>query len=276
MMPGRWVLSLALLCTPLSVSAATTRIAVVVGSNAGADGERPLRYAEDDAGKMARVLHELGGVAADDLFLLQGRPVGELRATLALARAKVEDAHRVPDQRTMLLFYFSGHSDGESIEVGAGRLPYSELKRLLRDTGAEVRVAIVDSCRSGALLTSKGGRPGPGFQIRMSNDLASTGQVLFTSSAADELALESGELRGSFFTHHLLSGLRGAADASGDGRVTLAEAYQYAYARTVSGTTDTAPKSRKAPTEPPAASFRGPRRNTRKCTGPSSVRVVRA
>jgi hypothetical protein len=36
-----------------------------------------------------------------------------------------------------------------------------------------------------------------------------------------------------------LSGLRGAADLSGDGLVTLSEAYQYAFSRTVSTTTNT-------------------------------------
>jgi hypothetical protein len=105
--------------------------------------------------------------------------------------------------------------------------------------GADVRVALVDSCKSGALLAAKGGTPGPAFQIRLTDDVASTGEVLLTSSAADEVALESREIAGSFFTHHLISGLRGAADASGDGTVTLNEAYQYAYAHTIKTTGET-------------------------------------
>ena len=52
---------------------------------------------------------------------------------------------------------------------------------------------------------------------------------MITSSAAREAALESAEIEASFFSHHLISGLRGAADTSGDGLVTLAEAYQYAF-----------------------------------------------
>ncbi|HEY3381328.1 MAG TPA: hypothetical protein VGK32_06130 [Vicinamibacterales bacterium] len=40
---------------------------------------------------------------------------------------------------------------------------------------------------------------------------------------ADEAAQESERLGGSFFTHYLISGMRGAADLSGDGRVTLNE-----------------------------------------------------
>src|ERR1044071_8492039 len=73
----------------------------------------------------------------------------------------------------------------------------------------------------------------------MTDELASTGEVLLTSSAADEVALESSEIAGSFFTHHFVSGLRSAADTSGDGVVTLTEAYQYAYTRTVKTTGET-------------------------------------
>jgi uncharacterized caspase-like protein len=210
-----------------------------VGNNAGAGEQPPLRFAETDAGKMARVLVELGGVVPQDLQLLQGRSLGDLKEALASARARVASYRASPDDRVVLLFYFSGHSDGEALELGKERLPFGELKKWLDDTRADVRLGIVDSCKSGALLAVKGGTPGPAFQIRLSDDLASTGQAIITSSAADELALESNEIRGSFFTHHLVSGLRGAADASGDGRVTLAEAYQYAFGHTVSATAGT-------------------------------------
>ena len=98
---------------------------------------------------------------------------------------------------------------------------------------------ILDSCRSGALLALKGGTLGQPFDIRLADDLVSTGEAMIASSAADEAALESSEIGGSFFSHHFISGLRGAADASGDGVVTLAEAYQYAFARTLRTTSDT-------------------------------------
>jgi hypothetical protein len=52
-------------------------------------------------------------------------------------------------------------------------------------------------------------------------------------------AQESAALGGSFFTHHLDVGLRGAADADGDGQVTLAEAFRYTSARTVAQTAAT-------------------------------------
>ena len=236
----RLVIVLCLLVHLGHVAHATTRrVAIVVGNNVGVAGETPLRYAESDAEKFGRVLVELGGVAADDLFVLQGRTAAAVEDAFARAKRRIADLHRDPANRIVALFYFSGHSDGEALELGRDRLTFGELRRWLAAAGADVRVALVDSCKSGALLATKGGTPGPGFQIRLTDDLASSGEVLLTSSAADEVALESREIRGSFFTHHFISGLRGAADASGDGLVTLGEAYQYAYAHTIAATGET-------------------------------------
>ncbi len=234
-----WLISAVILLAATTASAETKRLAVVVGNNAGAGEQAPLHFAETDAGKMARVLTELGGIEPADLFLLQGRDLAALKETLRLARDRVTAWHKSPGTRVVLLFYFSGHSDGEALEIGGERLSFTELRRWLGTTAAEVRLAVVDSCKSGALLATKGGTPGTGFQIRLTDDLSSTGEALLTSSAADEVALESRDIGGSFFTNHLVSGLRGAADSSGDGMVTLTEAYQYAYAHTIATTSAT-------------------------------------
>jgi tetratricopeptide (TPR) repeat protein len=221
-----------------SARASTERLAIVVGNDYAVGERAPLRYAEEDAAKVAAVLRELGDVAPDDLFLLRGLGLSHLETAIERVRHRAAARHKVRE-RTLLIFYFSGHSDGVSLELGADRLRFEELRRLLASSGADVRVAIVDSCRSGALLAVKGTRPGPTFDIHLSDDGAAEGTALLTSSAANEEALESKELHGSFFTHHFVSGLRGAADSSGDGQVTLAEAYQYAYSHTVAATADT-------------------------------------
>lgn len=230
----RWAAVLALVAWP--ALAETRRLAIVVGNNAGNGDVPPLRYAESDAGKMARVLVELGDVNPDDVLLLQGRRTGELEAAIAEARERVTFFKRSPDVRSVLMFYFSGHSDGEAIELGPEKLAYARLKALLSGTGADVRLVIVDACRSGAGLREKGGKPADAFTIRFADTLQATGEAFITSSAANEAALESSEVMGSYFTHNLISGLRGAADSSGDKLVTLAEAYRYAYDRTVSAT----------------------------------------
>jgi hypothetical protein len=233
--PLRLLVAVALLVGATTAEAATHRIAVVVGNNVGRGDLPPLRFAEDDAAELGRLLVELGGVPEADLFLLRGGDRAAVDAMLARARARIA-ALRRPGDRVVLFFYFSGHSDGIAFELGTDRLPFAELRRWLAVTGAEVRLAVVDTCKSGALVAAKGGAPAQAFQIRLSDEVASSGEALLTSSAADEIALESREIGGSFFTHHLISGLRGAADASGDGKVTLGEAYRYAYAHTISTT----------------------------------------
>ncbi len=172
-------------------------------------------------------------------MLLRGPTLAEVRAALDDAARSIAAWHAAGRGQAVLLFYFSGHSDGEVLELGGTPLPFGELRRRLRESGADVRLAIVDSCRSGALLALKGGTLGQPFDIRMADDLGSTGEAFIASSAADEAALESAEIGASFFSHHFISGLRGAADLSGDGLVTLAEAYQYAFARTLRATSDT-------------------------------------
>ena len=228
------LLALVLAATP--VVAETRRLAIVVGNNAGTGEMPPLRYAESDAGKMARVLVELGDVLPDDVMLLQGQKVASVERAIGEARDRVSFFKRSPDVRTVVFFYFSGHSDGEAIELSGEKLAYARLKALLAGTAADVRLVVVDACRSGAGLREKGGKPAEGFSIRLADTLQATGEAFITSSAADEAALESSEVMGSYFTHNFISGLRGAADTSGDKLVTLAEAYRYAYDRTVSST----------------------------------------
>jgi hypothetical protein len=222
-----------------AAAAETRRIAIVVGSNEGA-GDRPaLRFAETDASKVAAVLVELGGISTADVLLLNGQSLASLQGALGTATLRVATWHRRANTRVVLLFYFSGHSDGQALEIGRERYEFGELRHWLASTGADVRLAIVDTCRSGALLAAKGATRAPAFDIHLASDPESAGEVLLTSSAADESSLESSEIHGSFFSHHLVSGLRGAADSSGDGQVTLAEAYRYAFLHTVSATAGT-------------------------------------
>ncbi len=96
---------------------------------------------------------------------------------------------------------------------------------------------MLDACASGAVTRPKGGKVRSPFTVDQSSDMR--GQAFLASSSADESAQESDRLGGSFFTHYLISGMRGAADVSGDGRVTLNEAYQFAFNETLSRTVGT-------------------------------------
>jgi hypothetical protein len=89
---------------------------------------------------------------------------------------------------------------------------------------------VSDACKSGA-VTNQGGKKIDEFVVDVDSPKLS-GMVMLTSSGADELSQESRSLQGSVFTHHLVSALRGAADEDGDSKVTVSEAYHYAYGRT--------------------------------------------
>ncbi len=228
-------LLLALLVTPVRAAEAVAleRLALVAGASSGGPGRTTLRYATSDAREVARVLAQLGGVDGGDLVVVEEPNAAALRAAIAgLGRraAEIRSAGRRPE----LFVYYSGHSDEEGLLLGTSRLSYVQLRRDLDEVPAEVRVAILDSCASGAFTRRKGGQMRPAFQVDEANRVR--GHAFLTSSAADEASQESDRLRASFFTHALLTGLRGAADTTGDGVVTLNEAYQFAFRETLART----------------------------------------
>lgn len=227
----------ALSCTvvawPTSAEAAgQRRFGVVVGANRGEPGEVGLLYAERDAARMADVLTRFAGVEAEDLVLLRGAGLGDVERVLTKLRKRVEDAKTAGDE-SLVFLYYSGHADAQAIHLGHERLPFEQAKALLDATGAQLRVMVVDACRSGELTRTKGAVPAAPFEIDADDRLSSEGTAVITSSAAGEDAQESDRLRGGVFTHHFVTGLLGAADASTDQRVTLSEAYRYAYLETL-------------------------------------------
>lgn len=224
---------------PAAASAAggtIRRFALVAGANDGGAGRTQLRYASSDAAAVARVLEELGGVHAADRVLLVDPDRAALQRGLAEMQERLAAAH-AGDTRVELFVYYSGHSDEEGLLLGEERFTYDELRGALESLPADVRVAILDSCSSGALTRRKGGTRRAPFLVDAASKVK--GHAYLTSSSADEAAQESDRIGASFFTHFLVSGLRGAADSTRDGKVTLTEAYQFAFAETLARTEKT-------------------------------------
>ena len=150
------VLALVLLAgASAPVRAETRRIAVIIGSNRGEATHAPLRFAEQDATKLAAVLTELGGLTSSDVLLLRGPTAAEVRAAMDDATRRIAQWHKDHRGQVVLIFYFSGHSDGAVLELAGQGLPFAELRRRVTDAGADVRLVILDSCRSGALWRSR-------------------------------------------------------------------------------------------------------------------------
>lgn len=222
------------LLAPATASAqeTTRRFAMVVGANNGGSDRVMLRYAVKDAQSFAGVLEELGGVSRSQLEVLVEPDPSALAKALDKMDRKIQSSTK--GNRAELVFYYSGHSDEEGLLLQGKHYTYAKLRARLEEMPVEVRVVILDSCASGNLTRKKGGKRTPAFLSDTSTKV--TGHAFLTSSSADEAAQESDKMEGSFFTHYLISGMRGAADTTGDRRVTLNEAYQFAFQETLQRT----------------------------------------
>src|SRR6202158_1787879 len=215
------------------------RFAVVAGNDEGGDDTRPLLYARDDARKIHDILTRLCAIGRGDSELGLNGKAADLLAALGRVEQQIREAAE-RNQRTVLLFYYSGHSKDGALRLGGTEIPFDSLKSRLAEARADVRIGIFDSCQSGAITRRKGARKAPSFEVESDAGRGAKGLVILASSAADEDSQESDQIGGSYFSHHLASGLLGDADRSGDGRVTLSEAYAYAYDRTVADTVESA------------------------------------
>ena len=214
----------------------TRRFAFVIGANNGGPDRVTLRYAVTDARSMIKVLEDMGGVLPYDTRFLVEPDRETFFREMSRLKEKVNRA-KSGSRRVEVIFYYSGHSDDQNILLGSDRVSYKEFRNKINSIDADVRIAVLDSCASGAFNLLKGVKQKAPFLVDIAYEMK--GFAFMTSSSSHEASQESGKLKGSFFTHHLVSGLRGAADMTQDGMVTLSEAYQYAYKETLSHTEKT-------------------------------------
>lgn len=227
---GRAALTLAILLA-VPALADGRRLALVVGENRGLANEEQLRFAERDARRVRDALLDVGGFAASDVVLLEGADAPALREALGRLKAQLDQA---PAERVLL--YVSSHAAEGVLHLQGTELPLRELVDFLKATPVKIGLLVVDACQSGAVTKLKGLKPtGAAVPPRL-EATGVEGRVLISASGADEYAQESDALQGSYFTHYLVTGLRGAADTSRDGQVTLDEVYAWAWARTIEAT----------------------------------------
>jgi len=239
MMRATVLITALLSLTPLAGAAepgegtAIRRFALVASSNDGGPGRPHLRFANSDGDSMGHVLANLGGVHAEDIVSVRDATRARLLQAFTTLKAEIARERR-PLVRREVFVYYSGHSDEEGLLLGGESVGYRELRQWIDGLGADVRIAILDSCASGTLIRLKGGVHRMPFLSDVSTQ--ARGHAFLTASSAAEAAQESDRVGAAFFTHYLLSGMRGAADANHDQRVTLNEAYQFAYNETLQRT----------------------------------------
>ena len=219
------------------------RFFVAIGANAGGKDRVQLRYATSDAESILKVFKELGGVSPDDSLLILDPNIKTIYTEIGRLQAQIEQS-RAKFGRVEVFCYYSGHSDDEHLLIGDEKISYQDWRDTVMGLDADVRITILDSCASGAFTRIKGGKKKRPFLMDSAFNMK--GFAVMTSSSATEASQESDILQGSFFTHYLVSAMRGAGDMNQDGRVTLNEAYQFAFNETLIETT----KTRSGPQHP--------------------------
>jgi hypothetical protein len=219
--------------------------AVVIGNNRSLGARRPdLHYADDDA---ARYFELLQTMAPGNVFLLadfdrdtavlfpQTRPTTVMPTRAALQRVGADLAQKVraaaaAGRTTQLYFVFAGHGDVDQglgfIELSDARFTSSDLEAWLKQIPFSRAHVILDSCNSFFMLGVRkpGGRH---FATPEDNAKALASRLpnvgVFLSTSAEGESFEWSELQSGIFSHVVRSGLLGAADANGDGKVSYVE-----------------------------------------------------
>jgi hypothetical protein len=218
--------------------------AFIMGSNQSVDTDLPaLTYADDDAARYLDLFRVLGARTYllsrldDNTRRLHAQAAAEAleprRAIFQQAIAQLTaDVTRARNRQvdTVLYFVYAGHGnvrDGEGyITLEDMRITGTDLARIVAAIPATRVHVIVDACASYYLAYSRGPggerRPLSGFQD--SAQLASdprVGLLLSTSSARESHEWDG--YQAGVFSHEVRSGLYGAADVDGDGRVSYRE-----------------------------------------------------
>ena len=197
-----------------------------------------LKYPQSDALEMQGLWRgpEGGSLDYDHIMVLTND-----RAT----RRNILDSMRVLFSRAseddLVVFYFSGHGlkgaflphDYDDNDV---KIEYTELNSLLKACPAKHKLVIGDACFVGSLWASKSVET----SILQSRDEVQSdaffrelnrtapGTAFLLSSSADEESFEISSYGRSIFTHYILEGLKGAANANDDDVITVKELFDYA------------------------------------------------
>ena len=258
--------------TPAPTADEPASLVLIVASNRGAQrGRPPLQYADDDGAKYFEVFSTIAGEENTVLLTDLDRDTARLFARLVdrvrsptraqldhaaarLAR-KAAEAARL-GRAVRFYFVFAGHGDVDQgrgfLDLPDGPFTADDLQALLRLVGATEAHVILDSCNSFFVVNPR--KPG-GVRFATPRDAAEMlGRRLpnvgvFLSTSAHAEVYEWSELQSGVFSHAVRSGLMGAADANGDGRVSYEE---------LAGFVETAAADIKNPLYRPMVYARGP------------------
>jgi len=190
-----------------------------------------LKYTDDDAYRIFAHLKSPEGGALDD---------GQIQilidddATHAKIKSTMQTVFSKAGPNDLIMLYFSGHGlNGSFLPIDFdgfnNKLLHEEVKEILDQSPAKYKICIADACHSGSMLASRGTISETLDRYYRTLAQAKPGTALIMSSKSTETSLESSGLRQGVFSHFLIRGLRGEADRTTDGVVSIQELYSYIF-----------------------------------------------
>jgi hypothetical protein len=191
---------------------------------------KPLKFTDDDAYRMLNFWKSPGGGSLDDEH---AQALVDEAATKENIVKTLREMFLKAGPNDLVIFYFSGHGlTGAFLPVDydgvRNKLLHSEVQKIFAKCPAKFKLCIADACHSGSLLAQRADRDKEMIDTYYKAlSESSGGTALLMSSKADEDSLESTPLRQGVFSHFLLRGIKGEADANGDKIVTIQELFNY-------------------------------------------------
>jgi serine/threonine protein kinase len=208
-------------------------------------GIQRLEFAADDASAVAELLADprVCGFPRERVQLLIDADAGRDAIVGRLSRWLPENGRGAD----LAVVYFAGHGMVQTVgkqEEGfllpadadpdnpAGRgVPMADLARWIEGIEASAVVVCLDCCHAGKILHrgDTGHINSRNFAIRpdVLQGIAGKGRYLLASCDEGEVSVELSQHGHGLFTYHLLRGIEGEGDRDGDGRVGVAELFEY-------------------------------------------------
>lgn len=190
-----------------------------------------LRYTDDDAYQIYAFMKSPEGGALPDN---QVRLLIDEDATRSNIINAMRNIFLRADENDVVMFYFSGHGlKGSFLPIDYdgfnNMLQHTEIKDILKASKAKHKLVLADACHSGSILASR-----TPINIALKRyyeafETSNGGTALLMSSKGEEYSLEDGGLRSGIFSHFLVRGLKGEADANGNKIISVQELFEYVH-----------------------------------------------
>ncbi len=229
-------------------------IAVVIGNRDYRHGTSPVKFALNDASAFRATLAKSFGIDSNDLWYYENAGLADMISLFGgegeVKSSRVYRAASLRDAPVDLIVYYSGHGAPSTSGETKGKgylLPIDADILSIESTGyaIDLLLANIETMKSAGIVgrcwltidACFSGQSGDGsLLVKNVSGLAIVpavpksapkDSVIMLASSGEEFASWYPEKKHGLFTYFLLKGLAGAADANGDGSVSVPELSSY-------------------------------------------------